>query len=90
MTRSDSPSSRWSRQHGAKYIYFARAHAELAALKLNTIFRRPDQDWRDYQAYRCTWGDWYFNGHVAPEHWHVGRTPGRWGGSVATGISSST
>lgn len=88
MTRSNSPSSRWSRQHGIKYIYFVKAHAELSALKLNVIFYHPTQP--EYQAYLCTWGDWYFNGHVAPEHWHVGRTPGRWAGRSATSDSSST
>lgn len=88
MTRNNSPSARWSRQHGIKYVYFVRAHAELAALKCNASFGHPTQP--EYQAYPCTWGDWYYNGHVAPEHWHAGSSPGRWAKRSATGISSST
>ena len=70
---SDSPSSQWRRQHGDKKRHCDRVRAELHAMQQNARFGVPGQ--LEWMAYPCRWGDWYFNGRVAPEHWHVGRPP---------------
>lgn len=79
---SDSPSARWSREHGNKVVHMDLWSAWRHALSLS---RRR---WRDvartgkpWLPYRCRWSDWYREGQTgltAVAHWHVGRRRSRW------------
>jgi hypothetical protein len=74
MSNSESPSSRWSREHGNKRIYTDPLTADQSAIRLTKD--RSDYSDTRWEAYECRWGQRYEAGPTAETHWHIGR-PGR-------------
>lgn len=73
MTSSNSPSTRWTRQHGQKIKHQYPGEAQQHADELND--KRPaDDSSPPWEIYPCHWGDHYKYGEVAEEHWHTGRS----------------
>jgi hypothetical protein len=86
---SNSPSSRWSSEHGyrsaiarkgrrraqPKRVHRAWWRARLTAYRLNRKYGDT------LQVYSCYWGDDYRDGETAPRHWHLGHETQRdmWG-----------
>lgn len=82
MTRSNSPSARWTKQHGfrqrsrnrdvlrrergGKIVYRSWISAWFNCWRVN--FKFSD----NMQPYSCRWGSDYRDGETAQRHWHLG------------------
>jgi len=82
----NSPSSRWTKEHGygtpgsarrrkrrMKVAYRSWWHARWVAFLINR--RRHNEPDEKVITYACEWGDDYRSGQTARRHWHNGRAP---------------
>lgn len=74
--RDNSPSARWSREHGYKVVHRDVWSAWRHALSLNRRkWRDVISDRKVWRPYECRWDRWFFQGQAGVPHWHVGRPP---------------